>query len=139
MASALLKPCAHPGGCPELVESGCCPAHQRAREARRGSAHSRGYTAAWRAFRGRVTERMVALDIVPVCGARLPGAPTTGDSRCQAAGLLNPRHLHLDHTPPLLDIERADERAVCDPMRVQWLCEACHNAKSQRERQQGLT
>src|SRR4051812_22966064 len=112
MPSALLRPCAYVGGCPELVASGGCPAHTRQVEQRRGSAHARGYTRAWEKFKAWVIERLIAFDIPPVCGARLPGAPVTNDSLCQAKGLLNEHRLHLDHTPPLLDSERADERKV---------------------------
>lgn len=130
--SALLRPCAEPL-CGALVEHGRCAAHGRVIEQRRGSAHARGYTRAWERFRVWFKGALIAAGIVPACGARLPGAPVTEDSLCVLAGRLNNRRLHLDHTPPLASAERADERAVCDPMRVQFLCESCHNAKTKRE------
>jgi hypothetical protein len=55
-------------------------------------------------------------------------------SRCKAAGVFNARRLHLDHNPPLRDDERTNERTVCDPARVGWLCVSCHTAKTTRER-----
>lgn len=144
MPSALLRACAYPGGCPNLVVSGYCPEHEpiaRAVDARRGSAASRGYDRQWQAFRIFVRNRMIALHILPVCGAALPGGPVTTDSACQAAGLLvgaNPdgTELSLDHEPPLRAEERLNPRAVCDLLRVQWLCRACHARKTLREQAQ---
>jgi len=84
----------------------------------------------WRAFKVWFINRLIVRHITPVCGAHLPGGPKTTDSRCHAAGLLNGDNLHLDHEPPLRPEERVDRRAVCDPMRVQLLCQSCHAAKS---------
>ncbi len=132
MPTAMLRRCTHQG-CPELVESGACGKHARERNIARGSANARGYGVKWRAFRERFRAMLIAAGVVPACGARMPGARETGDSACRQAGRLNDRRLHLDHTPPLTEAERHDPRAVCDPARVQFLCEACHNAKSARE------
>lgn len=138
MPSAMLKACPGDGGtCPELVASGYCPAHTAT--AVRGSAHARGYTRAWQRFRLWFIQKLIAAGVVPVCGARWPGLPSTGDSRCQADGRLNDRRLHLDHTPPLTDAERRIERCVCDVARLQLLCQACHNAKSAREQSPSQT
>lgn len=145
MPAALLRPCAYPGGCLTLVPSGFCAEHQdyrREKDARRGSATVRGYGVAWRAFRTWVRNRMIALHIVPVCGATMPGGPVTSDSQCRAQGLLvgsNPdgSDLHFDHEPPLQPHERSEQRAICNPLRIQLLCEACHNRKTQRDQQLG--
>ncbi|EFL01599.1 HNH endonuclease [Streptomyces sp. SPB78] len=40
------KPCSVPG-CPELVTTGRCPAHEREAEERRGSSSERGYDTRW--------------------------------------------------------------------------------------------
>lgn len=143
MPAPLLRPCAAPGGCPELVPPGTpyCLEHQsyaRVREQERGSPTRRGYGVRWRAFRIWVRNRMIALGIVPVCGATLPGGPVTQDSLCQQQRRLvgqnsDGSELHLDHEPSLRFEERGDARAVCDPLRVQWLCRECHARKTQRE------
>lgn len=128
-----------------LVPSGYCSEHQsfgQTQERARGTATQRGYGAEWRAFRTWLRHRMRALHIVPVCGATLPGGPVTSDSLCRAQGLLvgsNPAgsDLHFDHEPPLQAHERTEQRAICNPLRIQLLCEACHNRKTQRDQQLG--
>lgn len=131
--SALLRACAHPG-CPELVESGSCPTHTRQAEQRRGSAASRGYDYYWTSvFRPFFINLLIAAGIPPVCGAALPGGPSMAASRCRAEGRLEWRRLHLDHDPPLKDDERRDRKAVCNPMRVGFLCWRCHSAKTVQE------
>lgn len=136
MPTALLKDCAYPG-CTVLVDNGRCAEHARAREQWRGTAASRGYDSRWVAFKRWFINRLIALDLAPVCGARLPGAVETTDSQCKAAGVLTWRGLHLDHTPPLREDERQDWAIVCDAMRVQLLCAHCHSAKTRREQQGG--
>lgn len=139
MPAALLRACSEPGGCPELVESGRCPKHQRQTEQRRGTATSRGYDSYWsKVFRPRFMRLLIAAGVAPVCGAALPGGPAMTASTCKAQGLLNDRHLHLDHDPPLRPEERGDRRAVCDPLRVGFLCRADHARKTQREQQTGV-
>jgi len=78
-------------------------------------------------------DRLIALDIPPVCGAVLPTGPQTQDSQCKQAGVWNAESLHLDHEPPLTAAERQRHEAVCDPNRVQWLCASCHDAKTRRQ------
>lgn len=132
LPAPLLHICAEPD-CPELVARGrWCLAHEREHARHRGSAHSRGYTRRWREFKAWFIQRLIRAGIAPVCGARWPGEPPTGDSLCQRDGRLTAVRLHLDHTPPLTDEERGNEQAVCDEHRVQLLCEACHNAKTAR-------
>jgi hypothetical protein len=136
MPDALLKPCSYPGGCPKLVAEGRCDEHRdRRRDRYRGTAHERGYTFGWRKFCAWLYRRLIQLDILPVCGAILPGGPVTTDSRCKSAGLLTGAEgrLHWDHAPALTAEERKNPRAVCDLARVQLLCETCHNAKTGRE------
>lgn len=136
MPSALLRACAEPG-CPELVVSGRCQAHQRATEQRRGSAHARGYTRHWRdVFIPHFRRRLIAAGIAPVCGASLPGGPDLSRvSRCRADGRAtwvnrDGTNLHLHHEPPLRPDERANRQAVEDPHRVGFLCDACHDAET---------
>lgn len=105
----------------------------------RASVKERGYAGRWPAFRQDVIRRIHRLFVNGVglgvrCGARLPEAPTTSDSRCLARGILTTRGLHLDHIRPLTDAERQNEAAVCDSRRVQLLCTSCHSAKTNRER-----
>lgn len=138
MPAALLRACVGRPGCPNLVESGVCGDCAKARAAAKGKTHARGYGANWRAFKAWVIKRLIALGIAPVCGARLPGTRETTDSRCAVAGRLVNAGLHLDHIWPLSDLERLDPRLVCDPARVQILCAACHNAKTQREQEAGF-
>lgn len=134
MPSALLRSCPGDGGtCPELVEHGLCAKHARARDSRRGSAAKRGYNHRWQAFRERFVAMLVAVGIAPVCGASLPGGPGMAASLCRQQGLINGRRLHLHHDPPLRDDERTDQKAVCDPLRVGFLCEQCHNTETARE------
>lgn len=138
MPAALVRPCAEPM-CPELVESGRCRVHARQRDQRRGTATARGYTSHWsRVFKPWFIRRLIAAGSAPVCGAALPGGPSLTASRCRAQGLLNDRHLHLHHDPPLRDDERHDRRTVENPIRVGLLCESCHAAETQREQQAGV-
>jgi hypothetical protein len=82
---------------------------------------------------------LVAAGILPVCGAALPDGPCTEDSVCKSLGLLtytsdDGSSLHLDHEPQLQPHEREDPRAVCDPRRIQLLCQSCHARKNDLER-----
>lgn len=133
MPTALLKPCASPG-CPELVVTTWCPAHTP----RRASAHQRGYTRRWRSFKNWwIAELVGRYDTAATCGARWPEGPVTQDSQCRAQGKVTGglmRQLHLDHEPPLTEAERQNELIVCDPYRVQLLCQDCHDAKTKRGR-----
>ena len=114
-------------GCLALVREGFCPTHerqaQRLYDDRRGSAHSRGYGARW----GHYRQTFRAL--YPLCGMRPPGAPETADSRCAAAGRVEPMYV-VDHIVP---VTGPDDPTFDDPRNHQALCERCHNAKRQRE------
>jgi 5-methylcytosine-specific restriction protein A len=131
MPDAPLRPCLEPG-CPVLVSGGGrCPAHTRQYDHRRGSAASRGYDARWAAHRARYFHKLIALDILPACGARLPGAPMTADSRCQAEGRLITDGLERDHIVP----HRGDAGLFWDPLNLQLLCRSCHSRKTMQEQQ----
>lgn len=128
MPSALLRICS----CGAFV-CGRCPICAAKVDQYRGSAASRGYDAGWNRFRQVFINKLIALHIVPVCGAALPGGPNGSASRCKAEGLLTGDDLHTDHEPPLTDAERSNPRAVCNSLRVQLLCQSCHSAKTARE------
>ncbi len=118
MPSALLRPCPGDGGrCPELVESGPCPAHRRAQEQRRGSAHSRGYDRRWRAYSQSWLERH------PRCGERMDGELHAEHSRCVQAGRVGQATV-TDHIVPV-----AAGGAFWDRANHQSLCATCHGAK----------
>jgi 5-methylcytosine-specific restriction endonuclease McrA len=136
---ALQRACRLPG-CPHpAVRRGRCAQHGRQHESTRfGSSTSRGYGSRWQRFVEQFKNELVKVGIIPACGASLPGGPAPTDSRCRADGwLLNAYDLHLDHTPPLQPEERANWQIVCDPLRVIFLCERCHGAKTRREQQAG--
>lgn len=135
--SLMLRPCSTPG-CKSIVTSGRCQKCAGAAEQNRGTAHQRGYGAAWMAFYGHFIATLVQAGIAPVCGAVLPAGPQTNHSRCKAEGLetwtnADGSRLHRDHEPPLEDHERADPEIVMNPTRLQLLCASCHSAKTARE------
>jgi 5-methylcytosine-specific restriction endonuclease McrA len=134
MPDALLRACTR---CGRPTSSSPCANCRRARNQQRGSSSARGYGQQWRHFVLGVRRRMISLGIVPQCGARLPEARVTADSTCAANGRLVTAYLQLDHIDPLEPYERRDPRIVCDPTRVQFLCESCHKAKTRREQEQG--
>jgi hypothetical protein len=132
--AAMLRACAFPGGCGELVESGRCKTHRLEVERQRGSAAARGYDAHWSGFRKRFIARLIAADIAPACGASLPDGPNTrAFSQCAQEGRLTVDALHLDHEPPLTEAERGRRAAVEDPRRVGFLCPSCHSRKTRNE------
>lgn len=137
MPSALLHPCSVPG-CPALTDQPRCPVHTKQADRQRGTPTERGYNAAWRDFRRRFKNTLIMHGIAPVCGAALPGGPLMAASRCRAEGRLNDVALELHHDPPLQPHERQDRRAVCNPLRVGWLCKACHSRATQEQQQAGL-
>lgn len=145
MPSALLKECSYPG-CTELVESGPCPGHRKQKEQERfrhrsetlGECDYNGTR--WRALRVRFRSLLMQAGVTAACGARLPGAPVTNDSECQAQGVLygddehrarTKRSLHCDHIQP----HKGIVALFFDILNLQLLCEQCHNRKSQREGQ----
>ena len=73
---------------------------------------------------------LITAGVAPVCGARLPGAPVTRDSRCQADGLLVGdqvgHRLHTDHIAP----HRGDQRLMWSVLNLQLLCARDHDAKT---------
>lgn len=144
MPSALLKECAYPGGCAELVVGTFCAEHEKRKEQARVQQRAESHGAcdyngtAWRKFRVWFRSLLIASGITVACGARLPGAPVTQDSQCQANGVIygdaehrarTGRMLHADHIDP----HRGDVAKFFDKFNIQLLCEECHNRKSQRE------
>ncbi len=129
MPSAALRPCS--GGCGARVARGYCPSCRRTQ--RRGTAHERGYTAAWQRFRVWFIGSLVELGISPVCGATMPGGPSNIISQCAASGLRTGDRLHFHHEPPLTDAERDDPHAVMNPLRIVLACARCHNSATAKE------
>ncbi len=129
--------CSGPG-CPALGAfartRGRCPACTRRSNRQRREGRSFDYSAAWwRSWRIWYISLLVAQGIVPVCGARLPGAPLTPVTACQEAGLMTGASedgsgLHLHHEPELTEAEVTDRAAVCQPLRIVLTCRGCHSA-----------
>lgn len=131
-------------GCPGMDVAGGrgrCADHARQYERQRGNAAARGRDYHWTyIFRPRFSRMLIAAGIAPACGAALPGGPSMADSLCKAEGRLVAARLRLDHDPPLTAAEREskDRRVIEDPMRCGWLCESCHNRRTQRQQQAGI-
>lgn len=88
----------------------------------------------------RFRRMLLRAGIPPVCGARLPGAPATNDSRCLREGVLvdDSAHrrrygtaLHADHIVP----HGGDEWRRLDVLNIQLLCATDHQKKTQLQRQ----
>lgn len=138
MPRALARACRY--GCPN--DAATCPTHGRQAQAqayddRRGTAHARGYGATWRHYTEWFRAELFRLDVTRagLCGARLPGAPPTHDSECQAKGYVVPGHV-VDHIVP---VTGPNDPRFYDPTNHQLLCDGrgngCHDRKRQRERQ----
>lgn len=112
MPYAPKRHCLEPG-CPALVTSGRCPAHQtqeyRRIERYRGSSTARGYDVRWRRVRARV------LADEPMC------------RHCQAQGYTTPA-TEVDHIVPL-----ARGGARLDRNNLQSLCHDHHAEKTAKE------
>ncbi len=92
----------------------------------------------WRRWRGAYFSQLIALDIVPICGARLPGVAPCFRTPCQEQGIetwtsSRDHSLHLHHQPELTDAERTNRAAVCDAQRIVLACDRCHNAIDGRQ------
>lgn len=114
--------------CTNLVESGRCEQHQKAKvqgyDRWRGTASARGYGSRWGRYRASY------LEAYPFCGDRAPQAPKTTDSRCQAYNRLEPATV-VDHIIP---VTGPTDPSFYEDANHQALCESCHNVKRQRER-----
>jgi 5-methylcytosine-specific restriction protein A len=130
MASALLKACPVPG-CPQLTSGGRCEQHRRGLEQQRRATGRLidVMRAAWERTKERFRLALMHADVPLVCGARLPGAPLTGHSRCAAAGLLTAVDLQVDHIRP----HRENRVAFLDLLNLQYLCASCHSVKTVTE------
>lgn len=119
------RPCGHPG-CGALVRSGrYCPAHKKAVAAgsfadrSRGTRHQRGYGGSWEKTRKRIFERDCGL-----C------------QQCKREGRLTavgdrPYSAWCDHIIPKA------EGGTDDDDNLQTLCRACHQAKTDMEKNRG--
>jgi 5-methylcytosine-specific restriction endonuclease McrA len=119
MPTAAPRPCA---SCHRLVYTDRCPTCTKARprrhvDARRGTAHSRGYTARW----ARVSRSWLAR--YPWCGQRQDGALDATHSRCVQLGQRRVAQC-VDHIIPL-----RDGGALVDPSNLQSLCFRCNSLK----------
>lgn len=109
------KPCNHPG-CGVLVRDGSsrCDKHKRleakAHDQRRGTAHERGYSAAWQ------RARVGFLKSHPLC------------KRCEADGRVVVATV-VDHIIP----HRGDKVLFWDHDNWQPLCKPCHDRKTATE------
>lgn len=115
MPQAAPRPCTYPG-CGLLVRdgSGRCTAHKhverKALDARRGTAHERGYTGAWQKARAGF------LKSHPLC-------KTHADKGEVVAALV------VDHIVP----HKGDRIIFWDHDNWQPLCKPCHDSKTARE------
>lgn len=115
MPAAAPRPCPHPG-CGRLVRDGktyCAPhraQRQRAQDAKRGSAHQRGYASPWR------KARAAFLRAHPLCTA------------CEARGVTTAATV-VDHVVP----HQGDYGRFWDSGNWASLCAHCHNVKTARE------
>lgn len=123
-------------GCSQPAET--CVEHGRKAQAqaydiRRGSSSSRGYGARWRHYVVAYRNELSRHGIAPLCGARLPNAPSTQDSRCQRDGKVTLGYV-VDHIVP---VSGPHDPRFYDPSNHQLLCDGrgygCHDAKRQRE------
>ena len=115
MPSSAPRPCTHPG-CGQLVRdgSGRCAQHKRAitqaSDARRGTAHERGYTSAWQKARGAY------LRAHPLCRMH--------EARGEVV-----EAVVVDHIVP----HKGDKLLFWDSNNWQPLCKRCHDIKTARE------
>jgi len=114
----MLRYCAMPG-CGVLVERGYCPTHARQQDRQRGTAHERGYTAAWAARSKRFRQQH------PICGERHDGTMDTVHSECAAAGLTTPAQC-VDHIVSKANGGTDDEENLMSA------CTRCNVAKRNR-------
>lgn len=129
MPYAAPRPCNHPG-CGALVRDGSsrCDAHKRAErqqsDAKRGSSHERGYTAAWQRARAGFLAKH------PLC------------TRCDVADQVEPATV-VDHIKPhrLKDaMDSGNEAAIAAARALFWargnwqgLCKRHHDIKTASE------
>jgi 5-methylcytosine-specific restriction protein A len=126
MPAALLRACSS-SGCPTLVRSGRCTEHERAKQQAydnaRGTSSERGYGSRWRKYRDWFLAKW------RTCGAKPKGSPDTQDSQCKAMGRIVAATV-VDHIVP---VSGPQDPTFYKPECHQALCDACHNAKRQRE------
>lgn len=93
-------------GCRERVPQGQrrCSKHERQRERARGSAHARGYSARWRAYRKDFLRRN------PLC------------AKCEAEGVQRPATV-VNH----IRAHKGDQALLWDPANHEPLCKPHHD------------
>lgn len=107
-----LRPCSFPG-CPELVESGRCEAHQATTGWVRDRGRQRLYDRRWQRFRAAFLAEH------PFCAA------------CERVGITTPAE-HVDHVIP----HKGDSAAFWRGP-FQALCARCHSRKTLEEMREG--
>lgn len=100
------RPCLHPG-CPELVDSGYCPAHTRSAPDYRESAAKRGYDYKWQKL------RLAYLTRNPLCVDCLQQGETTAAQE-------------VHHIIPKA------EGGTEEPSNLMALCKPCHSKRTAR-------
>lgn len=132
MPDAPLRPCN--GRCGRLVRARYCDACASRSHATRRQSRNLTYAESWwRRWRIWFIQQLVAQDIVPVCGARLPRVAPAFRTPCQDQGLetwlsSDGSSVHLHHEPELTEAEQTNRQAVCDERRIVLACDRCHNA-----------
>lgn len=117
MPARAKHPCGHQG-CRELVNTTYCVTHTPVKpvkvktvyEQHRGSAHQRGYTARWRAY------RVGFLSMHPLC------------AECESKGIIKVATV-VDH----IIAHKGDKVLFWDYNNHQALCKRCHDKKTVRE------
>lgn len=131
------------GGCRKVIPAGtgkCAECSRKQGKARRQNAVLTYAESWWRRFRVSFIEMLVQANVVPACGATMPGGPTINPSLCLQQGHITGwsstgTSLHLHHEPELTELEAADRAIVCNPLRIVLLCDICHNRTTgERER-----
>lgn len=133
MPSSATRACQY--GCPNDAQT--CPEHGKPAQSklyddRRGTAAARGYNRRWDAYRSWYLDELFRRKVprAGLCGARLPSATLTSDSRCAQQDCIVLGTV-VDHIIP---VTGPDDPRFYNPLGHQLLCESCHNAKRQRER-----
>ena len=149
MPSLPRRPCAYPGGCPNLAGEGSnkCAAHRRAlnaeQDGRRSNPTVRGYGAEHKRMRllcfARDAWRCVDCGWEPAIVSDFRhfnlGLPPAFEvlAELKRAFRNGARHLHADHQIPIA--ENPELRLHLDNLKTR--CNSCHNSKTMRETHAG--
>jgi 5-methylcytosine-specific restriction endonuclease McrA len=116
MPSRPLRPCPV-SNCPELVEKGRCPTHERQADRSRGTAQQRGYSYGWAKYSARFRRTH------PLCGDKDADAYLSTASQCRREGRVS-ASVVTHHIRP----HRPNPELFMDHRNHEALCERCHNA-----------